>query len=477
MKTEILRMEDIFSSSNGVRLLDGFRMNLFMGETLGLLINNVYKRSLVVDMLRGSLEVDSGRIYYHDRQVAPEEYLPIGRRRVACVGGESWLISNMSVAENIFVIRNRFRKYFIRKSVLEKQARILLQSFGENLSPSALVKSLSGPERVKVELIKASATGAQIILLNDLSRFLSAMDIASVFETVHALKRDGVAFLLVDTYLDVLFQYTDRMSIMDSGHVVRTFEKAYYDQQLAEAVLMEGSERPLRNLEDAPFALELRNIHTDRLFHLSLSLRKGEITSLLDIDGSTNDALLKVLTGNEAFTGSMLLNTQPYKPRNFQSALLKGVCVLSENPTESMLFPHLSALENLMMAMSGKVRLIFSKNKYRRSIRQRFIAELGNHIVDCQDIRMLTSEELQRLVYAKWLLYHPRVLVLIKPLSVTDPHLGRITQELIEDYAQRSICVLILSSNPSEAYRLGDNVYLCKDGRITKSAKESVLPL
>ena len=469
MKTEILRMEDVFATSHGVRLLDGFRMYLFMGETLGLIINNAYKRSLVVDVLCGSREVDLGRIYYHDQQVDPEEYTVLSRRRVACVGGKSFLIQDMSVAENIFVIRSRFKKFYIRRRTLNRQAAILLKPFSVDASPSTPVKSLTITQRVQIELIKASSTGARIIILYDLSRFLSAADMEVVFETVHKLKQDGIAFLLVDTYLDVLFQYTDRMLVMDSGRMIRAFEKDMYDEKTVEAVLLGGGGQASAGESHAftPQVLEINHLTTDALRDISLTLHKGEAVSLLDMDDSTNAALLGALTGEAAYEGSLMLEGKAYRPRSLNHALKSGVCVISENPTETMLFPHLSALENLYLGMAGRVRFFFGRQKYRRSLAQSFRALLPPGIMECQDIRTLGSEDLQRLVYCKWLLCHPKLLIVQKPLSVTDPHLGQITQELIGQYIRQGACVLILSSNPSEAYRLGDTVYPCKDGRIT----------
>lgn len=469
MKTEILRMEDVFASSHGVRLLDGFRMYLFMGETLGLIINNAYKRSLVVDVLCGSREVDAGRVYYHDQQVDPEEYTVLSRRRVACVGGKSFLIQDMSVAENIFVIRSRFKKIFVRRRTLNKQAAILLKPFSVDASPLTPVKTLTITQRIQIELIKASATGARIIILYDLSRFLSAADIATIFETVDILKRDGIAFLLVDTYLDVLFKYTDRMLVMDSGRMIRAFEKDMYDEKTVEAVLLGGGEAPAagESHELAPQVLEICHVRTDKLQDISLTLHKGEAVSLLDMDGSTNEALFQVLTGETAYDGKLLLDGIAYRPRHLKHALKKGVCVISENPTETMLFPHLSAQENLFLGMAGRVRFFFGRKKFKQSLVQSYRELLPQGILQCQDIRTLGSEDLQRLVYCKWLLCHPKLLIVLKPLSVTDPHLGQITQELISQYAKQGTCVLILSSNPSEAYRLGETVYPCKDGRIT----------
>ena len=475
MKTEILRMEDVYASSHGVGLLDGFRMYLFMGETLGLIINNAYKRSLVVDVLCGSREVDLGRIYYHDQQVDPEEYTVLSRRRVACVGGKSFLIQDMSVAENIFVIRNRFKKIFIRSRTLEKQAAILLKPFCVDASPSTPVKSLTMTQRIQIELIKASATGARIIILNDLSRFLSAVDIAAVFETVSAIKRDGIAFLLVDTYLDVLFKYTDRMLVMDSGRMIRAFEKEMYDEKTVEAVLLGGREQLSPNqahVYAAPI-MELKHVNTAALQDISLTLHKGEAVSLLDMDDSTNEALFQVLTGGSPFAGELMLEGRVYKPRHLRHALKSGVCVITENPTETMLFPPLSALENLYLGMAGRVRFFFGRKKYRRSLQRNYLEMLPQRIVECQDIRTLGSEDLQRLVYCKWRLRHPKLLIVIKPLSVTDPHLGQVTTELIGEYIKQGACVLILSSNPSEAYRLGDTVYPCKDGRIGGPASGS----
>jgi ABC-type sugar transport system ATPase subunit len=184
------------------------------------------------------------------------------------------------------------------------------------------------------------------------------------------------------------------------------------------------------------------------------------------MDDSTNQALLKALTGETPYQGALMLDGKIYRPRNLRHALSQGVCVICENPTETMLFPHLTALENLYMGMAGRVNFFFSRIKYRRSLHQQYLKLLPEAVVNCRDIRSLGSEDLQRLVYMKWLLCHPKLLIVLKPLSVTDPHLGQVTQELIGLYLKQGASVLILSSNPSEAYRLGSTVYTCKDGQI-----------
>jgi L-arabinose transport system ATP-binding protein len=259
------------------------------------------------------------------------------------------------------------------------------------------------------------------------------------------------------------------MLVMDSGRMIRAFEKDMYDEKTVEAVLLGGGEKPAagESHELAPQVLEILHVSTQKLRDISLTLHKGEAVSLLDMDGSTNEALFQVLTGEAAYKGTLLLDGKAYKPRYIKHALKKGVCVISENPTETMLFPHLSARENLFLGMAGRVRFFFGRKKYKKSLTQSYRELLPQRILECQDIRTLGSEDLQRLVYCKWLLCHPKLLIVLKPLSVTDPHLSQVTQELIGQYLRQGTCVLILSSNPTEAYRLGETVYPCKDGKIT----------
>ena len=153
-------------------------------------------------------------------------------------------------------------------------------------------------------------------------------------------------------------------------------------------------------------------------------------------------------------------------PTGHSAATARGVCVLPENPTERTLFRDMSAFENMAFAALCKVSGAFMKRRYLKSLRRSCVDLVGEEITACPDIGALNAEALQMLVYTKWLIYGPRVLVLQKPFSATDPSLRRVTQRLLKPFIERGVAILALTTHRSEARMVSGRFLAMEDGRI-----------
>ena len=471
MKEEILRMEGIRCEQNGVTLIEDMRITLRKAETMGLLIKNAHRRSSVVSLLCGQLPVDSGRVYFDDRPVAPADYAALCYRRVAFVGGRSELIDSLSVAENIFIIRPHARTYLIRKRIINRQAEILLGRFGVDIPPGTPAMKLTTLERMLVQLIKAYAAGARIVVIGDVSRTLGTLEIDTLMRCADLLKKEKIGVFLVDAYWDVLSKFSDRLSVFSSRSVVKVFRREDFNEEAISILLEEPPAQASEGMPrfDDPPALRFENVCTETLMELTFSVHPREIVCILDTDGSGMDQIVRALMGEEhPLRGEIWLSGKPYTRRGTAQALRSGLGFIGDNPTHTSLFRDLSVMDNLSLPISSRIGSFFWKKRYMRSLVEHGGAYFSRDVLSGRTLHPLKEDVLQRIVYVRWRLARPRVLAVVRPLSVTDAVGSRITREMILDIARAGSAVLVLSSNWTEARQLGHRILELRRGRLVE---------
>ncbi len=469
MKTEIFRLENVTKTVNHIPRLDDLNLTIRKGEILGLLSLNDEGKTCLTNILCGQSSIDYGRIYYNDELVDLDSEAPLPfAGRVVSVENKTKLTFSLSVADNIFVVRKGFRKYLINRRVLREQAGRIFAEFGIDIDPGASAMTLSPLECGLVELVKGYATGARLIILNNLSSYLSTLDLNRFHQLVFQLKEKGISFLYIDNDPDVIFKVCDRLFIMREGRNVRTFKKGECDEQTALTILtgrVDERESSHKSHWEEAKVLVFNTVSARYLQNISFVLRRGEVVSILDTHGRSNNSILELLTGEQAREkGQILLDGEDFNVTGHSRAIRRGIGLISEDSLENTLIYDLSPLDNLCIPLFEKLKTLIYKKGIRKSVRMEYADKLGEDIHQ-KDLYHVQHQTLQKLVYYRWLLYSPKVLVCVKPLSGLDISGRKLTLDLIGQLSAKGIAILILTSNFSEAYYLSDRVILI-DGAI-----------
>jgi ribose transport system ATP-binding protein len=459
MKREILRIEDITIKQKGIKTLNDFFLNLYHGELLGVFVNNAIDKKHLIDLIYGNVEVESGRIYYENSQIEYDDYVGIRKNKVSLIQSTSKLIDDLTLADNVFVIREKFGRYLIDKQVIFEQTKRLLEELGLDISPEKLVYTPTSFEKTVVEIAKAYGLGAKIIILKDLSSFLSDSELNQLIEVIVKLKSNGVSFIMIDSFTEILKQFSDRMFIMKNGRNVWTLK----GEQINDDIIRTYFYSPKHEvLSDAPkghaVALKFDRVSTDRIEPLSFEIHSGEMLSILDNEGSYIDEITKILSGeNNSYKGQVFVGDQLFHSRRPWESLKKKLAFIVENPVESMLFKDITAIDNLCFASSNKVNSFWMNSKYKRSCIDAYKRFFSKDALNSQT-ESLSIYDLQKLVYLKWHLYNPKVVVCTRPFSSIDVELREITSELMGLLLEKGIGVLVLASNYSEVSSTGTKI-------------------
>ena len=461
MKREILRIENITIKEKGIKTLNDFFLNLYQGELLGVFVNNAIDKKNLIDLIYGNVEVERGRICYENAAISYEDYIGIRKNKISLIQSLSKLIDDLTVADNIFVIRDKFGRFLIDKQVIFEQTKKLLKELGLEISPRKLVHTLSSFEKTVIEIAKAYGLGAKIIILKDLSSFLSDSELNLLIGIIVKLKSNGVSFIMIDSFAEILKQFSDRMFVMKNGRNVWTLKS----EQINDETLKTYFYTPKHEIFNDKFkrqtmALKFENVSTDKLEPLSFEIHSGEMLSILDDEGSQIDEIIKILNGeNNSYKGEVLIGDQLFRSRRPWESLKKKLAFIVENPVETMLFKDITGIDNLCFASSSKVNTFWMNSKYKRSCIEDYEGFFEKDALDSRT-EFLSVYDLQKLVYLKWHLYKPKVVVCTRPFSSIDVELREVTSLMMGLLLEKGIGILVLASNYSEISSAGTKIVL-----------------
>lgn len=467
MRRELLRLENINYGERGRHALSGFSLALCAGEILGIYSTHDTVKDNLIAIIAGHLGADAGRVYLDDEASPFEEADARRRRKVGVIHSVRTLIDVLSVAENIFIVRQGVKAGVIDMPLLMLQARLLLDEFGLSLAPQTLAADLGGFERCALEMLKAMALGARIVILHDLSSFLPDAEIERLLELAGRLRGKGVGFLLVDSSPQCLAAYADRVSVIKNGRNYWTFARGEFGEEAVKTCFARSRESaPLDRGgilcagHASPPALVFEAVAAVGLEDCSFTLQRGQELCLLDLHGRGVDAVQALLSGAlRPDSGHILVDGLPFNARNTWQALDQKIAFIVESPADRMIFRDLTALENLCLPASRKASDFWLNPVYRLSCLREYAPHFTPGALDCYP-EHLSVQDRHKLVYCRWHLYKPGVVVCVKPYSSVDKTLEEISARYIGELREKGIAVLILTSSAAEADAANEKIVL-----------------
>ncbi|MDC7241473.1 MAG: sugar ABC transporter ATP-binding protein, partial [Spirochaetales bacterium] len=349
MVEEALRLDRVSVRQEGITLLDSFSMRLFKSEILGLIPVNAQGLDELVNLVKSNSPVHYGYVWLSEHLVNDYRRPRKPENPVFILDAKGSLIDTMSVAENVFVVRDRMKKFLINRRVLNEQFTRLSTEVGLEIDPEAEAGTLSFFERKAVELIKALVLGTRIVVIRDLSNAASPDDLKGLMRIVRFYReKKKQTFLYICNDSEEAFSWCDRCVLMENGRIIKTlyseqmtpeflsrfpqgFQRYVNPGSLADDSETGGSQNPVFQIS----RLSFRTIRD-----LSLSLSGGECLVLMDLDHTLHESLTELLKGRSA-DESVTLEGQPFSRGREKMAFL------DENPVRTSLFRDMSYLDNL----------------------------------------------------------------------------------------------------------------------------------
>lgn len=389
-----------------------------------------------------------------------KEYI-LTQKKVATyiIEKKSHLLEALSISENIFVVRNRFRKYFIRESVLEDQ---LLRYCRENdieLNIYQKVSTLTEYERCVVELIKADILGIPLTILDNLSNYISQVNLPKFHALLKKFKSKGMSFIYIGYHHQEVFTIADRTALLTNGYIKKIFLQHEMNDESIAPYINPILEKRGKRFDGIQKDMDREEIVKLYLGDISFSIRAGECLTLLDMDNVLKGKIIEDLQAKSK-----------EEERNFCFSKDISYLVIPEDIRNHFLFKDLNYFDNLIFLLDKKLDKSMLPIRIKRSIRESFMEKVGD-VIDEKDIYNLKTIDLLRLVFYKALLYKPEILICLQPYAGGDVHCRMEITRLIKELQSENIAVLIVSSNVADTMDVSNRIIVMENG----SCKEEIL--
>ncbi len=472
-----LSLRDITKSFGGVDVLHQVNLNAVGGEVLALLGENGAGKSTLVKILAGDYTPDGGVIVVG--AVEHPGLNPRSARRlgIRMIHQEFQDAGALTVAENVSLGRWPTRGGVISWSRLRRRADELLGQMGVSIDPMAHVGALRVGERQIVEIARALADEAKLLILDEPTAALSQQEVDKLFEWVRRLRDRGVCIVYITHRLDEVFELADRVQVLRNGNVALVADtNSVTRRELVEAMVGRDIGEVSRPTDagassDGATMISIRDLAVgDQVDGLSLDVRKGEVVCLYGKLGSGTTQVAEVCFGiRRPSAGTLTLGVTEGFPTSPVAAIRRGVGYLPPDRKREGAFMNRPITENLSAASWTKMAIgkfiVFASSE--KAAFNRWAAKLGIKSSDPrnQAIANLSGGNQQKVLLARWLERTSNPLVLVEPTRGVDVGARQEIYTAIRALAKEGQAVLVVTSDYEEAVQLADRVVVMQRGR------------
>ncbi len=469
----VLAVEGLSKSYPGTRALDRVTLSVLPGEVHALMGENGAGKTTLLMVLSGVVSPDEGQVTVNGTAVEFDSPRDAHMAGVGTVFQELSLVGALTVAENILVNRDHGgRAGVIQRKKMDAEAAALLGLLDSHISPRARVRDLGVGDQQLVEIAKALAADAQLLLLDEPTSALSQNEIASLLAVVRRLTSQGIGIIFVSHRIAEVYRFADRISVLRDGHLVGTYQRDSIEPAAA-VRLMIGRELsalfPPRSAEIGQVVLEARGVYAGRIGPVDLEIRAGEIVGLAGLQGAGRSQLARALTGaSRVRHGEILLDGERMAFRGPWEALRHRIAYLAPDRKEDGSFLRMTVADNLTVTILRKV----SRGGMVRAVEQYRTAW---DLIHRYDVRTRGPQQLmgdlsggnqQKILLARCLTVGPRILVLDEPTQGIDVGAKADVYGLIRDLAESGVGILLISSELPEILGMSDRVVVMAGGTV-----------
>jgi ribose transport system ATP-binding protein len=470
-KEPVVRLRGVSKEFPGVLAVDGVDLEILPGEVHALAGENGAGKSTLMKILSQVERPNAGEVEISGE---PVEFRGPGhaqRLGVAMVYQEFALAPHLSVAENLFLGREPASVGFINRRAEKEKAAELLGRVGLDVDPGRLVSSLTVAEQQRVEIAKALAIEAKIVIMDEPTATLAEKETEELFEVIRDLSSRSISILYISHHLDEIFQIADRVTVMRDGKVVETKPTSELDEE--ELVnLMVG--RQVGNLYPKPEAevgeVLLRTEGITRegvLRNCSFEVRSGEILGFAGLVGAGRTELARAVFGADPIdSGRVELDGRELQIRSPQAAIDAGIGYLTEDRKGAGLALQLGVDKNITLANVPTKAGFLNLGAEKRTAQDR------SEQLDIQtptikrNVQLLSGGNQQKVVVAKWLEARARVLFFDEPSRGIDVGAKAEMFGLIGELAKDGRGIVLISSYLPELLNMCDRVVVIRGGEV-----------
>jgi len=469
-------MHHISKSFPGVKALDGVTLRVRPGTVHALMGENGAGKSTLMKCLFGIYSLDEGEVIFDGKKVCFSSVRDAIQSGISMIHQELYPQIYLSVMENIWVGRLPVKYGVVDYKKMYADTAALLRELEINIDPKTVVGSLSVSQMQCVEIARAVSFHSKVIIMDEPTSSLTGNEVEHLFHIISKLRSQGIAFIYISHRIDEILRIADNVSIMRDGFLVGEWNaKEITNDFIISSMVGRKMDQlfPKRNNHPGEVVLELEHFTSpvSNCFRdISLTLRKGEILGIGGLVGAQRTELIEAIFGIRKSSGTIRINGREVHIPSPIQAKRHRMALLTEDRRRSGIFGLLSVSENMAIAnYKSYIGLLGALNyKDIQSDAQQGVKKLKIKTPSLKTmIKNLSGGNQQKVLFARWLLTEPDILLLDEPTRGIDVGAKYEIYCIIAELAEQGKSIIMITSEMTELIGMADRVVVMCEGRLT----------
>ncbi|NGQ94493.1 sugar ABC transporter ATP-binding protein [Brevibacillus sp. SYP-B805] len=477
----LLEMINISKEFPGVKALDGVTIRVRPGTVHALMGENGAGKSTLMKCLFGIYRPDEGEILLNGQKVTITNSKDALNHGISMIHQELHPVPFRNVMENIWLGRFPLKGFgpfrFVDEKKMFADTQKLFQDLDMDIKPDTIVGSMSVSQIQMMEIAKAVSYNSKVIVMDEPTSSLTENEVAQLFKTIDELKERGVAIIYISHKMEEILKIADDVTVMRDGKLVGTWpaSEMTIDMIISKMVGRDLTQRfPVRSNTPgevllrvegltSPFAKSFRNV--------SFELRRGEILGVGGLVGAQRTELVEALFGlRSVASGKIFINDREVKINSPIDAKKHKMALLTEERRVTGIFPVLSVMENTLVANQHQYvtpyKLLHQQKRKEDADRNVKMLRVKTPSLKTL-IKDLSGGNQQKVIFARWLLTEPDILILDEPTRGIDIGAKFEIYTIIADLAKQGKSIIMISSELPELMGMSDRIMVMSAGQVS----------
>ncbi len=479
MSDYALEIKNLIKDFPGVRAVNDVSFNVRKNTVHCLVGENGAGKSTLIKILTGAFARTSGTIYLNGQEYSASSTKDANNKGISTLFQELNVVDQLTVEENLTLGVEDTKFGFLRKTDKIKKITDVLKDIEPGINPKERVSRLSVAKKQIIEIAKAVASDAEIIIMDEPTAALSESEIERLFKIVKRLREQNVTVIYISHRLDEIFELGDDVTVMRDGKHIETKPMSEVKDRMELIRMMIGKsvmeQYEPRDIPSQDTLLDVKNLSNHKLKDISFKIKKGEIVGFYGLIGAGKTELARAIFGADKYTGDIEFNGK--KLGSMPSKTIEaGIAFVPEERRTQGLFTLLTIKRNIPVMNMGKISHggIIDAGK-ERAVAKEYIQKLNIKTDSMEkETAKLSGGNQQKVVFSKCLFADANLLLLDEPTRGIDVGAKSEIYHIIRELAKEGKSIMFFSSELPEILNSCDRIFLLYEGEIRLELQNGV---
>ena len=487
MAKVLLEMKNITKEFPGVKALDNVNLQVEEGEIHALVGENGAGKSTLMNVLSGIYPFGTytGDIVYNGEVCKFNKIKDSEEKGIVIIHQELALVPYMTIGENMFLGNEQGKKTAIDWNKTYGEADKYLKMVGLSESSKVLIKDIGVGKQQLVEIAKALAKNAKLLILDEPTSSLNESDSKALLDLLLKFKQEGLTSIIISHKLNEVSYVADKITVVRDGSTIETIENP--DKQIPEDRIIKGMvgreitdrfpKRPGVEIGDVKMEVKNWTVYHPQYEgrkvcdNVSINIRKGEVVGISGLMGAGRTELAMSIFGKsygKDITGELIIDGEQKNFKTIKDAINAGIAYVTEDRKGNGLVLTNPIKINTTLANLDSIspKMIIDKDKeYQVAVEYKEKLKTKCPTVE-QNVGNLSGGNQQKVLLAKWMFADPDILILDEPTRGIDVGAKYEIYCIINDLVRAGKSVIMISSELPEVLGMSDRIYVMNEGKI-----------